>query len=150
MAPIAPGTPAPPIDGLDLGAAPAALFFFKVTCPVCRMAAPKVASLAEGYPGRVVGIGQDPAPKLAAFADEHGMGFGSASDPPPYAASRAYGIETVPTLFVIDAQGAIAETVESWDRAGYNRASRTLGDLAGLPYHEVSNERDGLPAFRPG
>jgi peroxiredoxin len=150
MAPLPPGTAAPPIDGLDLGASPTALFFYKVTCPVCRMAAPKVGSMANAYPGRIAGIGQDPAPKLVAFADEHGMGFGSTSDPPPYAASRAYGIETVPTLFVIDARGTIVETVESWDRAGYNRASRTLADLAALPYREVSNDGDGLPAFRPG
>ena len=54
------------------------------------------------------------------------------------------------TLFVIDARGTIVETVESWDRAGYNRASRTLGDLTGLAYHEVSEEGDRLPAFRPG
>jgi peroxiredoxin len=114
------------------------------------MAAPKVASMAEAYPGRVVGIGQDPAERLGAFADEHGMAFPSASDPPPYPASRAYRVETVPTLFVIDARGTVVETVESWDRGGYNRASRILGDLAGLAYHEVSEEGDGLPAFRPG
>jgi peroxiredoxin len=150
MAPLPPGTPAPLVDGLDLGAGPIALFFYKVTCPVCRMAAPKADSMARGYPGHLAGIGQDPAPKLVTFANEQGMGFGSVSDPPPFAASRAYGIETVPTLFVIDARGTIAEAVESWDRAGYNRASRTLADLTGLPYREVSNEGDGLPAFRPG
>jgi peroxiredoxin len=150
MAPLANGTSAPSIGGLDLGAAPIALFFYKVTCPVCQMAAPRVASMAEAYPGLVVGIGQDPAQRLEVFADEHGMGFPSTSDPPPYPASRAYDVETVPTLFVIDAHGTVVEAVESWERAGYNRASRTLGDLAGLPYHEVSKEGDGLPAFRPG
>jgi peroxiredoxin len=150
MAPLANGTSAPAIDGLDLDGEPTALFFYKVTCPVCQMAAPKVASMAKAYPGRIVGIGQDPAQRLDAFADERGMGFPSASDPPPYPASRAYHVETVPTLFVIDARGTIVETVESWDRAGYNRASRTLGGLVGLAYHEVSEEGDGLPAFRPG
>ena len=49
------------------------------------------------------------------------MGFPSVSDPPPYQASDAYGVEVVPTLFVVDGSGTIVETVESWDRAGYNR-----------------------------
>ena len=150
MAPLAPGSAAPPIDGIDLGTGPKALFFYKVTCPVCRMAAPKSAALHDAYPGRIVGIGEDPAAKLVEFAREYGVGFDSVPDPPPYAASSAYGIETVPTLFVIDARGVIVETVESWDRGGYNRASAALAKLTGLPYVEVSNEHDGLPPFRPG
>ena len=46
------------------------LAFFKVTCPTCQVAAPKVRALAEGGVP-VVAIGQDPAPKLAAFAERY-------------------------------------------------------------------------------
>ncbi len=150
MAPLAPGAAAPRIEGVDLDGRPVALFFYKVTCPVCRMAAPKATVLSEAYPGRFVGIGQDPEAALQGFAAEHGVGFGSIPDPAPYPASDAYGIETVPTLFVIDGSGRVVDAVESWDRAGYNRASRAMAELTGLAYAEVSNARDGLPAFRPG
>jgi peroxiredoxin len=135
---------------VPLGHAPTALFFYKVTCPVCRMSAPRIAGLAAAYPGTIVGVGEDPISALVAFADEHGAHFPSVSDPVPYPASDAYGIEVVPTLFVVDGSATIVETVESWDRAGYNRASRTLADLTGLPYLEASQQGDGLPPFRPG
>ena len=150
MAPLQPGSAAPAIDGVDLKDGPTALFFYKVSCPVCRMSAPQVARFQAAYPGRIVGVGEDPAAALGSFSHEHGVTFPSVSDAPPYPASDAYGIEAVPTLFVVDGTARIVETVESWDRAGYNRASRTLADLTGLPYLEVSNEGDGLPPFRPG
>jgi peroxiredoxin len=151
MAPLTPGTAAPPIEGIELGGEPLALFFYKVTCPVCQMTAPKADVLANAYPTHVRGIGQDPSPRLAQFATEYGAAeFDSVSDAPPYEASDAYGIETVPTLFVVDAAGTIVETVESWSREGYNRASKTLAGLLGQPYVEISNAGDGLPPFRPG
>ena len=40
------------------------------------------------------------------------MGFRSVPDAPPYPASRAYGVRTVPTLFVIDERGIVVEAVE--------------------------------------
>jgi len=151
MAPLAHGSPAPPIDGIESGVQPVALFFYKVTCPVCQMSAPKAGAFAKAYPGYLHGVGQDPEPRLAQFANDYGaVDFDSVSDLPQYDASNEYGIETVPTLFVVDADGTIVETVESWDRDGYNRASRTLADLLGQPYVEISNPGDGLPPFRPG
>ena len=150
MAPLSPGTAAPPIADVELGGAPRAVFFYKVTCPVCQMAAPKAGAMATAYPDHFVGVGQDAVDKLAKFALEFDADFASVADVPPYEASNAYGVETVPTLFVVNADGTIVETVESWDREGYNRASKTLADLTGLPYAEASNAADGLPAFRPG
>jgi peroxiredoxin len=150
MALLEPGATAPAIDGWDRGAGPIAVFFYKVSCPVCQMAAPMIEGAAQAYPGRIVGVGEDPPSKLDAFAREFGLSFGSVPDLAPYPASSAYGLEAVPSLFVIDDDGTIVESVESWDLDGYNRASRTLAALTGSPYREVSNDGDGLPAFRPG
>jgi len=150
LAALDPGTAAPPIPGVALGGTPLALFFYKVTCPVCQMAAPKVQAVEEAYPGLIIGVGQDPEPKLAAFAREYGMTFPQRSDAPPYAASMDYGIRVVPTLFVVDGDGVIVSSTESWDREGFNAGSRKLAELAGLPYRAVSEPGDGLPPFRPG
>jgi thiol-disulfide isomerase/thioredoxin len=143
------GSPAPEIaDATQEG--PHALVFYKVTCPTCQMAAPAIDGFERAYPGRIRGIGQDPAAKLSSFAREFGMGFRSVSDAAPYLASKAYGIEHVPTLVVVDAEGRVADVVESWDRDGYNRASSALASLLGVPPAAISVEGDGLPAFRPG
>ena len=149
MSPLGPGTIAPPIPGVSFGE-PTALFFYKVTCPVCQMAAPKVAGFERAYPGAIVGVGEDPPAKLERFDQEFGLGFASVPDLEPYDASNAYGLVSVPTLFVVGADGAIVSTVESWDRDAYNEASRVLAGLLRRPYAEISNAADGLPAFRPG
>jgi thiol-disulfide isomerase/thioredoxin len=146
--PIAPGASAPSIgDVPDDG--PRAVVFYKVTCPVCQMAAPKVQALADAYPDRVTVVGQDPPDRLSAFGEAYGMRVAPTVDSPPFAASEAYGVRTVPTLFLVD-DGAVVDTVEGWDRAGFNRVAERLADLTGSEYRPVSEAGDGLPPFRPG
>jgi len=148
---LAVGTPAPAIPRVALGSdGPLALFFYKVTCPVCQLAAPKVQGFEEAYPGHIVGIGQDPPEKLGGFEREFGMSFRSVPDLPPYATSNAYGIEVVPTLFLIDPQGSVAAVAESWDRQGFNDISEQLAGLLGATPRPISVAGDGLPSFRPG
>jgi thiol-disulfide isomerase/thioredoxin len=125
------------------------IVFYKVTCPVCQMAAPKIDRLAEIAPGRVVAVGQDPEDRLEAFREEFGIRVPTHPDTAPYPVSEAYGVEVVPTLFLVD-RGEIVDRVESWDRAGFNRIARSLAERAGAEYVPVSEEGDGLPDFRPG
>ena len=148
--PLEPGTEAPPVEGIAFADEPTLLWFYKVTCPVCQMAAPKAQVLAETYPVPFHGIGQDPPPKLRAFGREFGMDAATAPDLPPYDVSNAYGIRVVPTLFVVEPGGEISDVVESWDRVGYNRVSRDLAARLGSSYVEISGAGDGLPSFRPG
>ena len=146
--PLAPGTAAPSVEGVpDEGTR--AVVFYKVTCPVCQLAAPAVQALADGYRDAVVAVGEDPPDRLEAFADEYGMHVPAVPDEPPYDASEAFGVRTVPTLFLV-AAGTIVDTVEGWDRAGFNRVSKRLAELTGAAYRPVSEAGDGLPPFRPG
>jgi peroxiredoxin len=148
--PLQPGSIARPIDGVDFSAGPTVAFFYKVTCPVCQMAAAPVSRFRQAYPGRIVGIGQDPEEKLADFDRTYGLGFPSISDPPPYDLSNAYGIRVVPTAFLVDADGSILDLVESWDREGLNRVSKELASMLGADFIAISEPADGLPPFRPG
>jgi peroxiredoxin len=150
MAALSPGSPAPVVPGVGFGPEPTVLFFYKVTCPVCQLAAPAVETFQAAYPGRIAGVGQDPPDALTGFTRQFGMSFPSSSDAPPYPLSNAYGIRVVPTTFLVDAEGTILETVESWDREGLNAVSRRLAELVGVPYAPVSVQGDGRPPFRPG
>ena len=119
------------------------LAFFKVTCPTCQMAAPKVRALADaGVP--VTAIGQDPPPKLAAYADRYGQAVPTLSEPPPYRVADAFGVTAVPTLFVVSEEGVVEDKVGGWDRDGWNRVAASFGT------GPVSKPGDGLPPFRPG
>lgn len=125
------------------------VMFFKVTCPTCQLAAPVAERLYRSLPERFLAVGQDPREKLDQFARELGTSFPAVPDEAPYAISDAFGIRTVPTLFVLD-DGRVVDVVESWDRDGWNLAGAKLGELAGSPVEALSWESDGLPPFRPG
>jgi peroxiredoxin len=121
----------------------AVLVFFKVTCPVCQLAAPKVQALADGG-ARVVAIGEDPPEKLEKYAAKYGQRAPTVSEPAPYPVSEAYGLEAVPTVFLVGRDGVIADAVAGWDREGWNRVAAAAGAS------RVSDAGDGLPPFRPG
>lgn len=150
---IEPGAGAPAIDLPDAATGesvsdpwqrgPVVLAFFKTTCPVCQMAAPKVQALADAGV-RVVAVGEDPPPAIQSYAARYGQQVPTLSEHAPYPVSDAYGVDTVPTLFLVDEDGTVRDAVVSWDRDGWNR----LAAAAGAP--RVSDETDGLPPFRPG
>jgi len=104
----------------------------------------------EAYPGRVIGIGQDPEAALSRFSEEYAMGIRSVQDAPPYRVSDAYEIVSVPTLYLVGADGRILESVGAWDRDGFNGVSGRLAELTSSPMALISVPSDGLPDFKPG
>jgi len=150
MSPIEPGASAPSVPGVTFADGPHLLAFYKVTCPVCQMAAPKIQALADRYPDAVVPLGQDAPDRLAAFADEYGLRQPATAELAPYEVSDAYGVASVPTLFLVGEEGTVVDTVESWSRDGYNRVAELLAEMTGSRYEPVSEPGDGLPPFRPG
>jgi hypothetical protein len=149
MTPLAVGAGAPSVLGVEFRDGPVGLFFYKVTCPTCALAAPRMAGFEHAFPGKVIGIGQDPPDALSTFTLEHQMGIGSIEDAPPYPISDAYGIVSVPTLFLVN-EGRVLESLGAWDRKGFNRAAATLADLLGAEPVTISGADDGLPDFKPG
>lgn len=148
MQPLEPGAAAPSIPGAHLNG-PTAVLFYKVTCPTCQIAAPPAERLARAFSDRFVAVAQDPPGRVSEFEKEFGTTFDSLTDAEPYEVSNAYGIRTVPTLFVLN-EGRVDDVVESWDREGWNRAAGRLAELVGVAAAPVSHEGDGLPPFRPG
>lgn len=149
MSPLAVGDRALAVPGADLGDGPAVLLVYKVTCPTCQMSAPPAERLFQAFPDRFVAVAQDPPDRIEDFNRDYGTTFDSVPDAEPYPVSDAYGIRTVPTLFLIN-EGRAEDVVESWDREGWNRVAARLAELTGDGAEAVSEEGDGLPPFRPG
>ena len=141
---------APPIPGVSFDEGPRGLFFYKVTCSTSQLAAPRMRAFEEAFPGRVIGVGQDPDEALARFTAEYGMGIGSVRDAPPYPVSDAYAIVSVPTLFLVGEDGRVLESVGAWDRDGFNRVAERLAELTGRDPVTISTPDDGLPDYKPG
>src|SRR3954452_4525087 len=140
---------APPDAGATLEG-PHVLVFFKVTCGTTQLATLAIERLAREFPGRVVGVGQDPQPALDSFASEYGLTLPLVPDLDPYEASDAYGIVSAPTAVAVADDGTVLEVAESWDRDAWNRLAGEVADALGVPAATVSDSDDGLPDFKPG
>lgn len=145
----APSFTLPSVDGAEAVTDPwttgtTLLAFFKVSCPVCKMVAPMLTKVAEGGV-RVIGIGQDPADAIIAFNETEGQRVPALSEPGPYSVSAAYGLEAVPTVFLVAPDGTIQEALAGWNRDKWNQ----LADGLGLA-EPLSTPDDGLRPFRPG
>ena len=120
------------------------LVFFKITCPVCQLSMPYLERLhAAGM--RVYGISQNGAEETAEFAAYFGASFPMLLDPEDedFPASNAYGIATVPTMFVVETDGVVSRAIEGWNR----KDMEGLGALAGMALFRAE---DNVPAWKAG
>jgi len=149
------GDQAPPLDLVDIATGqPVAepwsegrvvLAFFKVSCPVCKMVGPMLTKLAEGG-ASVVAVGEDAPEDLTRFAEEFGQRVPvTLTEPAPFKAAAAYGLEAVPSVFVIGEGGEIETAVAGWSRDMWNELAASVGVTEPL-----STPDDGLRPFRPG
>ena len=123
---------------------PVVLAFFKTSCPVCKMVAPMLTKLSDGGV-RVVTIGEDPPDAINAYNDAHDQQVPALSQGEPYSVSRAYGLEAVPTIFLVGEDGEIRQAIAGWNRDTWNALAADLGLSEPL-----STPDDGLRPFRPG
>jgi peroxiredoxin len=133
--------------GEILARGPAFFAFFKVSCPVCQYTFPFLERLHRGGTAggiQVIGISQDQAAATRAFAREYGVTFPILLDSPDgYAVSNAFGISSVPSLFLVEPDGAV-----SISRSGFSKADlEAVGKRTGaVPF--LQGER--VPESRPG
>ena len=66
------------------------------------------------------------------------------TEPAPYALSESYGLEAVPTVFLVGPDGAIENAIPGWSRDIWNALAESLGAPP------LSTPDDGLRPFRPG
>src|SRR5262249_19273897 len=127
------------------------LVFLKSDCPTCRLTMPFVDRLdrrlrTRGARTRIAAVIQDPLDDAADFAPELGLALDLASEPEPYPLASAFGVRTVPTLFLVGEDGRVHRTVEGFDRD----ALEDLRREAGAGAEPLFGPADSVPAFRPG
>src|SRR5882724_4589601 len=100
---------------------PAVAAFFKVSCPVCQFTFPYLERLYQRYGGdgiTFLGISQDDAVDTKEFAKEFGTTFPMVLDEKQkgYLASNAYGLTSVPTIFLIETDGTVKVSCMGFDK----------------------------------
>jgi peroxiredoxin len=124
---------------------PVLLAFFKVTCPVCQFTFPFLERLHSAGTLPIYGISQNDDEDTRAFNREFGVTFPTLQDAEEggFAASNAFGISSVPTVFLIERDGTISRAIEGWSKKGIE----WLGSKAGVvPFRRDEN----VPEWKAG
>jgi peroxiredoxin len=127
--------------------------FFKISCPVCQFTAPFLERLFQRYGGNAVtflGISQDDAKSTSKFAAEFGMTFPVAIDAKGYPASNAYGLTMVPTIFLIDSDGAVKVSSMGFAKQDLETIATELARRRNLAPAALFRADERVPAQKPG
>jgi peroxiredoxin len=136
-----------PTQSLDdiLARGPALLAFYKISCPVCQLTAPYLQRLAASKTIQVIGISQDDAGATRGFMQRFGLTFSTLLDlsTENYPASNAYGITSVPSLFLLERDGAVARAIGGFSK----RDLEEIGERAGVSPFAPD---DDVPEWKAG
>ncbi len=124
--------------------------FLKVTCPVCHLAFPYLERLHRSYPNLTIwGISQDDSDATKAFARMFGLTFPLLLDD-ELETTVHYNLTHVPSIFLIESDLTIAESIVGWVKTDLERLNTTLAHHAGLPAVPLFTDADEVPTIKPG
>lgn len=120
------------------------VLFFKTTCPTCHYAWKFYERLHNAYKDsglRVLGISQHDAARTLNYRGQHRATFPHLLDD-EFSVSRAYDPAFVPTGFLIDRNGSIIETIESWNSNRLNEFSERVAQTLGVGAKKIVTPED--------
>jgi peroxiredoxin len=121
------------------------LVFFKVTCPVCQMTLPFLERMHASSTLAICAISQNDARDTREFNRSFGVTIPTLldSEDEDFPASNAYGIASVPTMFLVEEDGEISRVTEGWGKLDME----ALGTAAGIALFRAD---DDVPAWKAG
>jgi peroxiredoxin len=158
---MAPGFSLKALDGKEyslqelIQRGPVVAAFFKVSCPVCKFTFPFLERIYGRYGGGDVsflGISQDDARDTKDFAKEFGVTFPMLLDPKEknYAASNAYGLTSVPTIFLIETDGSVTISCMGFDKKDLESIAAALAERKKIAPTALFRPDESVPAHKPG
>ena len=156
---VAPGFTLKSLDGKEyalgklLKKGPVVVAFFKISCPVCQFTLPYLQRLAERYAGdsaTVLAVSQDDARGTKEFNREYGVTFPTLLDEPGYPVSNAYGLSTVPTIFLLDPDGKVKISCMGFDKGDLEKIAAELSQRRKIAAALLFRPDEVIPAQKPG
>jgi peroxiredoxin len=134
---------------------PVVAAFFKISCPVCQFTFPFLERIYKRYGGDGVtflGISQDGARATKDFAREFGVTFPMLLDPKEknYAASNAYGLTNVPTIFLIETDDTVRISCMGFDKKDLESIAAALAERKKIGPTALFRPDESVPAHKPG
>jgi hypothetical protein len=158
---VQPGSAAPAIDVSGIGPEPpridgltargaALLLFVNEECPTSALAMRNLGPLAREWQQAgltCTAIFEDPLDVAIRVARRCGWSGEVASQKPPYDTSRAYGLISVPTAFLVDQHGQVRQRITGWDQPAY---AELVADAAVLTAAQLTAPEAAEPLRKPG
>lgn len=134
---------------------PVVAAFFKVSCPVCQFTFPFLERIYKRYGGdgaTILGVSQDDARDTKDFAKEFGVTFPMALDEKQkgYPASNAYGLTSVPTIFLIETDGTVKVSCMGFDKKDLESIAAALAERKKIAPSALFLSGESVPAHKPG
>ena len=134
---------------------PVVAAFFKISCPVCQFTFPFLQRLYQRYGDEGVtflGVSQDDAKATTGFAREYGATFPMVLDEKEkgYPASNAYGLISVPTIFLIDPDGTVRVSCMGFVKNDLERIAGELAEGRKMAPSPLFRANESVPANKPG
>jgi peroxiredoxin len=128
-----------------LANAPVLLAFFKISCPVCQMTFPYLDRLHSPTALPIYGVSQNGEEDTRAFNRHFGVTFPTLLDSEEngFPVSSAFGISSVPTMFLIERDGTISRVIEGWVKQDIE----ALAAIAGIA---IFRQGENVPAWKAG
>ena len=136
-----------------LAKGPVVAAFFKVSCPVCQFTFPFLERMYKKFGGEGVtflAISQDDARATKEFARQYGVTFPIALDEKGYPASNAYGLSMVPTIFLIETDGAVTISSMGFVKKELETIAREVAERRKIAPAALFRADESVPANKPG
>jgi peroxiredoxin len=133
------------------GARNTVLIFYKFSCGTSRFTLPFLQKIYGAY-GRFVyftAIAQDNAEQTEKFREELGITIPILLDEAPYPVSRAYGIHTVPSIFLVDPERKIHFSSYGFVKQDILNLADILAEKSGVSQIDIFESAD-VPEIKPG
>jgi len=127
--------------------------FFKVNCPTCQYTFPFLERLYQQLgPNRaqIWGISQDGIKDSQRFARDYAGTFSMLIDDYPYRISREYGLEYVPSIFLIAPDGVVIKGSEGFSKRDLLEIQDSLARALAAPVGALFSPSENVPEYKPG
>jgi peroxiredoxin len=131
--------------------APVLVTFYKNNCPTCQYTFPHLTHVASKLgPDHFLAIAQDSVSDAVAFKNKYGFNFEVWSDVHPYPVSILYGLDFVPTFFVIEKDKKISLIAEGFDKKAIEDFSTRIAAEKKLISFRAFDPAVQVPLLKPG
>ncbi|MGC4065687.1 MAG: TlpA disulfide reductase family protein [Polyangiaceae bacterium] len=111
------------------------LEFWSPWCGICQLVHQRMNEWSSRWPNssvQLLGVAAFPSEDVRRAASRLGLAYPALSDPDEIA-FRAYDVHAVPSLFLIDRNGAVADVMTGYSSARLTRIEGSIAALVGTP-----------------